>query len=96
MTRRARVLDELEPAPWVAINPRDALTHGIKEGDTVTLESRRGEISITAKISDSSPVGPAYLPFCYIEAAANVLTNTALDPQAKIAEVKYCAVRLCP
>ncbi len=94
MTRRATVLDELEPEPWVAINARDALQLGLEENDELMLRSRRGEIIAKVRISDNSPMGTVFMPFCYVEAAANVLTNAALDPQAKIAEVKYCAVRL--
>ena len=94
MTRRATVLDELEPEPWVAINARDALQLGLEENDPLLLESRRGKLTVKIRISDNSPIGTVFMPFCYVEAAANVLTNAALDPQAKIAEVKYCAVRL--
>ena len=94
MTRRATTLDALEPEPWVAINARDALQLGLEESDELLLESRRGELKAKIRISDNSPTGTVFMPFCYYEAAANVLTNAALDPQAKIAEVKYCAVKL--
>ena len=94
MTRRATVLDELEPEPWVAINARDALQLGLEESDELLLESRRGKLTAKIRISDNSPTGTVFMPFCYYEAAANVLSNAALDPQAKIAEVKYCAVKL--
>ncbi len=94
MTRRATTLDALEPEPWVAINARDALQLGLQENDELLLESRRGELKAKIRISDNSPTGTVFMPFCYYEAAANVLTNAALDPQAKIAEVKYCAVKL--
>ena len=94
MTRRATVLDALEPEPWISINMRDALKLGIAEGEQLRLTTRRGEIKAMIKISDDSPVGTVFMPFCYYEAAANELTNAALDPAAKIAEVKYCAVRL--
>lgn len=94
MTRRATVLDALEPDAWVSINRRDALKLGLEEGDMMSLETRRGHIQAKIRISENSPVGTVFMPFCYFEAAANVLTNAALDPAAKIAEVKYCAVRL--
>ena len=94
MTRRATVLDALEPEPWVAVNARDALQLGLEENAMLSLQTRRGELKAKVRISDNSPVGTVFMPFCYFEAAANVLTNAALDPQAKIAEVKYCAVRL--
>ncbi len=94
MTRRTRVLDSLEPEPWTAVNVRDALKLGLDEGKMMLLETRRGHIQAKVRLSDNSPVGTVYMPFCYVEAAANVLTNAALDPDAKIAEVKYCAVKL--
>lgn len=94
MTRRATVLDALEPEPWISINARDALTYELEEGDELSLQTRRGELRAKIRISDNSPVGTVFMPFCYYEAAVNKLTNAALDPQAKIAEVKYCAVRL--
>jgi formate dehydrogenase major subunit len=94
MTRRATVLDALEPEPWVSVNARDALRLGLEDGAMLYLYSRRGELKANVRLSDNSPVGTVFMPFCYVEAAANVLTNAALDPQAKIAEVKYCAVRL--
>ncbi len=94
MTRRATVLDALEPEPWISVNMRDALKLGLGEGDMLKLVTRRGELQAKIKITDNSPVGTVFMPFCYFEAAANVLTNAALDPAAKIAEVKYCAVKL--
>lgn len=94
MTRRASVLDALEPEPWVAVNARDALRLRIDEGSMLSVQSRRGKLQAKLRLSDNSPVGTVFMPFCYFEAAANILTNAALDPQAKIAEVKYCAVRL--
>ncbi len=94
MTRRAHILDSLEPDPWVAVNTRDALRLGIEDGIVIELYSRRGRIETEVRLSDNSPEGTVFMPFCYYEAAANELTNAALDPQAKIAEVKYCAVNL--
>ncbi len=94
MTRRATVLDALEPEPWVSINRRDALKLGVNEGDPLKLTTRRGSIQANITINENSPVGTVFMPFCYYEAAANELTNAALDPAAKIAEVKYCAVQL--
>ncbi|MFW2440628.1 MAG: formate dehydrogenase subunit alpha [Arenicellales bacterium] len=94
MTRRATVLDALEPEPWASINMRDALKLGLEDGSIMKLETRRGHIQTKVKLSENSPTGTVFMPFCYYEAAANVLTNAALDPAAKIAEVKYCAVQL--
>jgi len=94
MTRRTKILDSLEPEPWVAVNYRDALQLGLEEGSSMRLETRRGSIETLVRLSDNSPTGTVYMPFCYFEAAANILTNAALDPEAKIAELKYCAVRV--
>ena len=63
-------------------------------GDVVTIESRRGTVSLYARADDSSPRGAVFVPFCFYEAAINRLTNAALDPFAKIPEFKYCAIRL--
>ncbi|MEE9327938.1 MAG: formate dehydrogenase subunit alpha [Cocleimonas sp.] len=94
MTRRSMVLDTLEPESWVSVNFRDALKCNLKEGDLVRLKTRRGSIQTQLRVSDNSPQGTIFIPFCYVEAAANVLTNAALDPEAKIAELKYCAVSI--
>lgn len=94
MTRRSMALDALEPDAWVGINLRDAQKFGVEDGDQITLQSRRGKVVTDVRIVDASPPGVVFMPFCYFEAAANELTNAALDPDAKIAEVKYCAVQL--
>jgi formate dehydrogenase major subunit len=94
MTRRASVLDAIEPAPTISIHPLDLDAINAKAGDILTVASRRGEISLIARADDGIPQGSVFIAFCYYEAAANLLTNPALDPFAKIAEVKYCAVRL--
>ena len=94
MTRRATMLDAIEPDPVALIHPLDLQAQGILPGDVVTIESRRGKVSLYARADDSSPRGAVFVPFCYYEAAANKLTNSALDPFAKIPEFKYCAVRL--
>ena len=65
-------------------------------GDPVTLESRRGRVTLYARADDSSPPGTVFVAFCWYEAAINKLTNPALDPVAKIPEFKYCAVRAVP
>jgi formate dehydrogenase major subunit len=94
MTRRASVLDIIEPAPTVSIHPLDLEALGADAGDVLTVESRRGQVSLFARADHGIQRGTVFIPFCYYEAAANKLTNQALDPYAKIAEVKYCAVRL--
>jgi formate dehydrogenase major subunit len=94
MTRRASMLDAIEPDPVALIHPLDCEAMGIAPGSVVTIESRRGSISLYARADDSSPRGAVFVAFCYYEAASNKLTNAALDPFAKIPEFKYCAVRV--
>jgi formate dehydrogenase major subunit len=94
MTRRASVLDAIEPQAVGSLHPLDLDAIGAKAGDVVTVASRRGEISLVARADDGIPLGTVFIPFAFYEAAANLLTNAALDPFGKIAEVKYCAVKL--
>jgi formate dehydrogenase major subunit len=94
MTRRSSVLDHIEPEPVASVHPLDLARLGIEPGETLTIESRRGKISLYARADDGTPRGSVFVPFCYYEAAANMLTNPALDPVGKIPEFKYCAVRL--
>jgi formate dehydrogenase major subunit len=94
MTRRATVLDALEPAPTASLCGPDLQRLGLAPGDRVRVASRRGEIDLTVRRDDGTPPGVVYMPFAYREAAANLLTNAALDPFGKIPEFKYCAVRV--
>jgi formate dehydrogenase major subunit len=94
MTRRSTVLDAIEPDPTVLIHPLDLAALGAVAGDVVTIESRRGAVSLYARADDGTPRGAVFVPFCYYEAAINRLTHAALDPFAKIPEFKYCAVRV--
>ncbi|MGY8527308.1 formate dehydrogenase subunit alpha [Paracidovorax citrulli] len=94
MTRRAAVLDAIEPDPVALVHPLDLAALGGKPGDIITLQSRRGEVSLYARADDGTPRGAVFVPFCYYEAAINKLTNPALDPFGKIPEFKYCAVRM--
>ncbi|HWJ04730.1 MAG TPA: formate dehydrogenase subunit alpha [Steroidobacteraceae bacterium] len=96
MTRRASSLDYLEPEPVASLHPLDLANLGVKAGGTLTIESRRGHITLYARADEGMPRGAAFVPFCYYEAAANMLTNPALDPFAKIPEFKYCAIRVKP
>ena len=93
MTRRASVLDAIEPDPVALVHPLDLAAMGGQPGDVITIASRRGEVSLYARADDSSPRGAIFVPFCYYEAAINKLTNAALDPFAKIPEFKYCAIK---
>ncbi|WP_427912692.1 formate dehydrogenase subunit alpha [Ramlibacter sp. MMS24-I3-19] len=94
MTRRATVLDAIEPDPVALVHPLDLAELGLKPGDLLTIESRRGKVSLYGRADDSSPRGAVFVPFCYYEAAINRITNDALDPVAKIPELKYCAIRV--
>ena len=94
MTRKVAGLNNLEPEGFVEINPTDASRLKIKDGDKVKVISRRGEVTAKAKISEKSPPKVAYMAFHFAESAANILTNTAVDPVAKIPEFKVSAVRI--
>ena len=94
MTRRAGVLDVIEPEPVASMHPDDIRRLGLQAGEIVTVASRRGEISLYTRADEGTPLGAVFIPFCYYEAAANRLTNPALDPFGKIPEFKYCAVRV--
>jgi formate dehydrogenase major subunit len=94
MTRRSGVLDSIEPDPVASLHPLDMAALGAKPGDLITIASRRGKVTLYARADDASPHGSVFVAFCYYEAAINKLTNSALDPVAKIPEFKYCAVRV--
>ena len=95
MTRHSD-LDKLYPEARVEIHPADAGMHGISDGMAVKVTSRRGEIVVRANVTEKTTVGVVFLPWHFHEAAANLLTNDALDPQAKIPEFKACAVQVFP
>jgi formate dehydrogenase major subunit len=94
MTRRSGVLDAIEPDPVALLHPLDLAALGAQPGDLITIQSRRGKVSLYARADESSPHGSVFVAFCYYEAAINKLTNSALDPFGKIPEFKYCAVRV--
>ncbi len=94
MTRRAGVLDAIEPEPVASLHPLDLAAIKAKPGEVVTVASRRGRISLYARADAGTPRGAVFIPFAFQEAAANLLTNPALDPFGKIPEFKYCAVKL--
>jgi formate dehydrogenase major subunit len=96
MTRRAVALDSIEPEPVASIHPTELEAIGIPPGEILTIASRRGSISLYARADAGMPRGAVFVPFCYYEAAANLLTNPVLDPFGKIPEFKYCAVRVTP
>jgi formate dehydrogenase major subunit len=94
MTRRASALDYIEPEPVASLHPLDLEGLNVDPGGILTIESRRGRISLYARADDGTPRGAVFVPFCYYEAAANMLTNPVLDPFGKIPEFKYCAVKV--
>jgi formate dehydrogenase major subunit len=94
MTRRATILDAIEPDPVALVHPLDLEAMGVKPGEVLTIESRRGTVTLYGRADETSPRGAVFVPFCYYEAAINRVTNDKLDPVAKIPELKYCAVRV--
>ena len=94
MTRRTSTLDREVPCAYVEIHPKDAERIKIKKDDILRVSSRRGMIELKAVITDKVQEGSIFIPFHFKEAAANVLTNPALDPIAKIPEYKVCAVKV--
>ena len=96
MTRRASALDSIEPEPVASVHPLDLAALDVEPGGTLTIESRRGAISLYARADDGMPRGVVFVPFCFYEAAANMLTNPVLDPFGKIPEFKFCAAKVEP
>ncbi len=96
MTRHATVLDAIEPEPVFNIHPDDLEAINAHPGDRIVLESRRGRIEARARVDTAMQRGSVFMAFHFWEAAANLLTNPALDPVAKIPEFKFCAVRITP
>ncbi|CAO3459762.1 MULTISPECIES: formate dehydrogenase subunit alpha [Azospirillum] len=96
MTRRAQVLDDLEPEAVAYMSPADLRRMGAKGGDRMKVTTRRGTIELKARSDYNVPSGLVFVPFCYAEAAANVLTNPKLDPYGKIPEFKFAAARIEP
>jgi formate dehydrogenase major subunit len=94
MTRRASVLDAIEPEAVAHLSPRDLKRIGTEPGSKVRVSTRRGTIDLVARADRDVPPGLIFIPFCFAEAAANLLTNPALDPFGKIPEFKFCAAKL--
>ncbi len=93
LTRNSK-LDDLYPEALVEINPADAARLELVDGQAVRVSSRRGSIVLRARVTQKTTIGVVFIPFHFAEAAANLLTIDALDPQAKIPEYKACAVRI--
>jgi len=96
MTRRSRALHELEPEGFVELNRRDADRLRLDKSGKVRITTRRGSVQARVRLNDRVPLGTLFMPFHFAEAAANVLTNPAYDPIAKIPEFKVCAARVEP
>jgi formate dehydrogenase major subunit len=94
MTRRATVLDALEPSAVASVSRGTIEKLGIKPGDMLRVITRRGEVELSSRQDDGIPEGVIFIPFAYVEAAANLLTNPKLDPFGKIPEFKFCAARV--
>ncbi|MBY6082369.1 formate dehydrogenase subunit alpha [Ruegeria arenilitoris] len=94
MTRRAKVLDAVEPEANCSMNPRTLKLMGIEPGEMVRLTTRRGSIEIMVRADRAIAEDMVFIPFAYVEAAANILTNSAIDPYGKIPEFKFSAIRV--
>ena len=94
MTRKASNLDAIEPEATISLAPKDIKKINVNSGDFIKVSTRRGTIKIKVREDRSIPEGVIFIPFCYKEAAANLLTNSALDPFGKIPEFKYCAAKI--
>ena len=94
MTRRSRGFMWLWPEETIEISPADAGELGIEDGETVLVRSRRGEVRVKARVTEKSSRGVVFMSFHYRDVLTNLLTNPALDPQAKTPEYKACAVRV--
>src|SRR5215472_4018775 len=96
ITRRATVLDELEPEAVASLAPAELRRLGIAAGERVRVTTSSGTIEPKARSNSAVAPGQVFIPFCYAEAAANVLTNPQLDPFGKIPEYKFCAAKVEP
>lgn len=84
----------MEPEAVAHLAPVDFEQYGLAVGDTIAVESRRGRIALATRQDSGVQPGTVFIPFCFAEAAVNLLTNAAPGLVGKIAEVKYCAVRI--
>lgn len=96
MTRRASVLDALEPEPVAHLHPRWLAQNGVRPGDPVDVLTRRGAVRVKARADRDVAEDMVFVPFCFAEGPANMLTNPQLDPFGKIPEFKFCAAKVSP
>src|ERR1700676_2151908 len=94
MTRRATTLDALEPSAVASVSRGTLSKLGIRPGDMIRVTTRRGVVELNSRQDDGIPEGVVFIPFAYVEAAANLLTNPKLDPFGKIPEFKFCAAKV--
>jgi len=94
MTRRAGVLDAIEPQGIASMNPREIGRRGLQQGEMIAIETRRGTVEAILRADREVADGMVFMPFCFNESPANMLTNPMLDPFGKIPEFKYCAARI--
>ena len=88
------MLDALEPSATAQLSRGTIRKLGIEPGDMVRVTTRRGTVELAARQDDAVPDGVVFIPFAYVEAAANLLTNPKLDPFGKIPEFKFCAAKV--
>ena len=94
MTRRSSVLDTIEPEAVASLSAKELERLNVAAGDMIRVSTRRGVIELRARVDNAIPNGTVFIPFCYAEAPANVLTNPVLDPLGKIPEYKFCAAKV--
>ena len=94
MTRRSHVLDQIEPEATAFMSPKDMRRMNVQPGNFIRMLTRRGAVEVKVRSDRDVPENMVFMPFCYAEAAVNLLTNPALDPFGKIPEFKFCAVRV--
>ena len=94
MTRRAGVLDAIEPQGIAAMNPHEIARQKLRQGDMISIETRRGRVEAILRADRDVADGMVFMPFCFNESPANMLTNPMVDPYGKIPEFKYCAARV--
>ena len=94
MTMRSKILNNIEPEPYVHISRDDMKSYNFEQNELVSLKTRRGKVKVKVRFDKMIPEGMVFMPFCYENAPANLLTNQALDPDGKIPELKYCAAKI--
>tara|TARA_A100001015_G_scaffold321621_1_gene453498 strand:+ start:435 stop:3197 length:2763 start_codon:yes stop_codon:yes gene_type:complete len=94
MTMRAKILNSIEPEPYVHVSKKDMKKNNLSQNEMVQLSTRRGKVDVKVRIDKMIPEGMVFMPFCFEKAPVNLLTNQALDPDGKIPELKYCAAQI--